>query len=96
MCGLVLQGIAGMTSRRYNQQTSFFLPGPEGLVLLIKSLNNTRTRNGNLLRDLTGTGAKALDLLYKVRTLNDLSKHHVGTIEPRSYNGCDEELGAVA
>lgn len=51
--------------------------------------------NGDLLGCLAGLAAIRLNLLDNVHALNDGAKDNMTIVEPGSFDGCNEELGAV-
>lgn len=64
-------------------------------MLYINPLELTRLVNGDLLSGLARVGTKSLNGLDNIEALGDLTEDNVLTIEPRSDNGGDEELGTV-
>jgi hypothetical protein len=44
------------------------------------------------LTELTTVGSERLDPLHNGIALDNMTEHNVLAIEPRSRNGCDEEL----
>lgn len=58
-------------------------------------LEFSRFNNGNRVLGLARVGALFFNALDNVFTFQDLAKHSVASIQPRSLDGSDKELGTV-
>lgn len=63
--------------------------------MLVHLFELARVSNGNLGLGLSRIGSLGLDLLDNVLALEDLSEDNVASIQPRRFDGGDEELASV-
>lgn len=57
--------------------------------------NLTTVFDYNRLGRPSGLGTNGLNLVNDVKSINDTSKHHVLSIEPRGIHSADKELASV-
>ena len=58
-------------------------------------LDLARVTDGHCLGGLPRVGALRFDLLDNVRPFQHFAEHHVTAVQPRRFDGRDEELGPV-